>query len=37
MFLDFLANMIDNHRLASLTLRSEHPLKDLTYVTWHNK
>ena len=37
MFWDCFANIIKNHRFASLTLGSEYLLKDATYVTWHHK
>ena len=36
-FCDYLANVIKNRRFASLTSGSEHLLKDVKYVTWHNK
>ena len=38
-YLTFLAlsNAIKNHTFASLTLGSEHLLKYVTYVTWHNE
>ena len=32
-----LANAIKNHTFASLTSGSEHLLKYVTYVTWHNE
>ena len=32
-----LANVIKNHRFSSLAPGSEHLLKYVTYVTWHNK
>ena len=32
-----LANATKNHTFASLTLGSEHLLKYVTYVTWHNE
>ena len=35
-FLDCLA-YIQNNRVDSLTPGSEHLLKAVTYVTWHNK
>ena len=36
-FWDCLANAIKNHTFASLTSGSEHLLKYVTYVTWHNE
>ena len=36
-YLTFLANAIKNHTFASLTSGSEHLLKYVTYVTWHNE
>ena len=36
-YLDCLVNIIKNHRLACLATRSELLLKDVTYVTWHDK
>ena len=36
-YLTFLANAITNHTFASLTSGSEHLLKYVTYVTWHNE
>ena len=36
-FLHCLANAIKNHTFASLTSGSEHLLKYVTYVTWHNE
>ena len=35
-FLALPANEIKNHTFASLTSGSEHLLKFVTYVTWHN-
>ena len=32
-----LANAIKNHTFANLTSGSEHLLKYITYVTWHNE
>ena len=32
-----LANAIKNHTFASLTSGSEHLLKYVTYITWHNE
>ena len=36
-FLNSLAIIIKNHRFASLTPGSENLLKEVTYVTCHNK
>ena len=36
-FWDCLSKVIKNHRYASLTSGSEHLLKYVTNVTWHNK
>ena len=37
-FWDFDSNIYKkNHISAGLIPRSEHLLKDVTYVTWHNK
>ena len=33
-YLTCLTNAINNHTFASLTSRSEHLLKNVTYVTW---
>ena len=32
-----LANALENHTFARLTSGSEHLLKYVTYVTWHNE
>ena len=37
LFWHCLANAIKNHTFASLTSGSEHLLKYVTYVTWHNE
>ena len=36
-FLHCFANAIKNHTFASLTSGSEHLLKYVTYVMWHNE
>ena len=36
-FLALSSNAIKNHTFASLTLGSEHLLKYVAYVTWHNE
>ena len=36
-FWDCLVNAVENHRFASLISGSDHLLKYVTYVTWHNK
>ena len=36
-FLNCLAIALENHRFASLISVSDHLLKYVTYVTWHDK